>query len=151
MRILIIALCLGWLPVGLAHAMQPKGFIQNEDGARCHYTQRVEKNIHYFSYELTGNVGVLVFDDPRCMSETALGQMVNINMINNVIVRWYAREPQHMMTREGELYPTSFKQVRGKCIQSSKHELLGVTVDYIERDGSIVEVRHGIAAAGCSK
>jgi hypothetical protein len=66
-------------------------------------------------------MGILTFDDPRCMSASEFGLDVNKMMINHVITRWHSHPDAAFKTRVQDLYPTSMMQKRGLCIQSSKY------------------------------
>jgi len=129
---------------------QPKGHIQNDQGQRCSYTQTTDNDSVYF-HGLPGRMGILTFDDPRCMSASELGLDVNKMMINNVIARWHSHPDAAFKTRVHELYPTSMLQKRGLCIQSTKYPGIGITVDYEIRGNSIVRVRHGGSIQGCQR
>jgi len=135
----------------LANNFQPKGHIQNDQGQRCSYTQITDNDSVYFHGTLTGRVGTITFDDPRCMSASELGLDVNKMMINNVIARWYSHRDAAFKTRVHELYPSSAMQRRGLCIQSSKYPAIGIAVDYEIQGNSIVRVRHGSSIQGCQR
>lgn len=147
----ILALLLGSPVFAGPSLFQPKGYIQNDQGEQCWYHQEVVEGSNYFHDGVTANIGVLSFDDPTCMSASELGQTVNKMMINNVISRWYSRSDADFQTRESELFPTSLLQKRGQCIQSKKYPTTGIVVDYEESRESIVRVRHGMSAQGCTR
>lgn len=128
---------------------QPRGFIPNDYGEQCWYTQIVKSGESYFHEDLTGSYGVLTFDDPQCMAASELGLSVNKMNINNIVSKWYSHPDANFQTRESELYEGSQFQVRGQCIQSNKYPIIGITIDYIVRSGSIVEVVHGSSVGGC--
>jgi len=52
---------------------------------------------------------------------------------------------------EYALFPTSLLQKRGQCIQSKKYPAIGIVVDYEGSRDSIVRVRHGMSAKGCTQ
>lgn len=130
---------------------QPKGYIQNDRGDKCWYTQATDLESTYFHGTLKGQMGTITFDDSRCMSEADVGLDVNKMMINNVIARWYSHSDAAFRTRVSELFPSSMMQKKGLCIQSSKYPAIGITVDYEVRGNSIVRVRHGSSVQGCKK
>lgn len=136
-----------------SEAQQPKGYIQNDNGDRCWYTQVVSRQIKYFHDSLVGDVYRLSFDDKGCMSDSGSGLDVNKMMINNSISKSYSHEDADFQTRTTELYPhTGFAELkRGFCIQSAKYPIVGVTVDYTIENGSIVNIAHGMAAGGCKR
>lgn len=63
------------------------GYIQNDRGEKCWYTQRVDGNSTYFHGSLAGAMGIITFDDLRYMSEADVGLDVAKMMINNIIAR----------------------------------------------------------------
>ncbi len=136
-----------------SEAQQAEGYINNDNGDECRYTQVVEEQVKYFHETLVGNVYKLTFDNPDCMSDSGVGLEVNQMMINNIIINGYSQPDASFQTRVSELYPrTVFALLtRGKCIQSAKYPAVGVTVDYIVENNSIVAVAHGMAAGGCKK
>ena len=131
---------------------QTKGYILSGEGKKCWYKQ-IEKKSSYFSDGgLKGNIGILTFDKPNCMSNDSNGleQMVNIMMINQMISNWYSHSDAKFQTRENELYSSSHFQKKGRCMQSKTYSNIGVSVDYITNSkGSIKQVYHGAAALGC--
>lgn len=137
----------------VAQAQQLKGYIQNDNGEKCWYTQiTTEADTYFHSDGITSNTSTLTFDDPTCMTDggTGLGLDVNKMMINNIITRPYSHNDADFQTRVSEMFPTSVLQIRGQCIQSKKYPIIGVTVDYIINNGSITQVKHGTAGGGCS-
>lgn len=127
-----------------------KGYITNADGAQCWFFQGGKTNqISYFYESTKGSYGVLVFDDPRCMSAEGADEIINKMMINNVIVRRYSHSDANFSTRVPEMRATSAMQVRGQCIQSRKYPAIGVMVDYIKESKSFTHVVHGAAVNGC--
>jgi hypothetical protein len=137
-----------------AIAQQAKGYIQNDEGKKCWYTQiKTADDTYFHSDGITSNTASLTFDDPLCMSDsgTGLGLDINKMMINNVITRTYSHADADFGTRVSEMFSSSLLQIRGSCIQSGKYPAIGVTVDYIISNNSITGVVHGPAANGCRK
>ncbi|WP_430233568.1 hypothetical protein [Nitrosomonas communis] len=128
-----------------------KGFILNDRGTRCWYTQKIELDSKYFYTTVTGKMGTMIFDDPRCMSEADVGLDINKKMINNVITGWYSHSDAAFQTSVQDLFPSSMLQKQGLCIQSKKYPIIGVLVDYEIKNNSIIRVRHGRAGGGCIK
>ena len=130
-----------------------KGFIWNESGKKCWYTQRTDKNNTYF-YGIKHTVGIITFDDPKCMSAGELGDLgigINKRMINNVISKWYSHSDANFMTGESELFNGSKTQKKGKCIYSKKYpKVIGIAVDYFIKDNSIYSMIHGMSLMGCT-
>jgi len=137
-----------------AHAgsgqFQPKGYIQNDEGQKCSYTQTSTDQSTYFHGSLTNISGTITFDDPTCMKDNGIGLETDMMMINNVISGWYGQSDARFKTRASELYPSSLLQTRGKCIQSSNYKALGVAVDYVVKNNAIVQVVHGGIVQGCT-
>jgi len=127
-----------------------KGYIQNDKGKKCWYTQVVKENNTYFHGSLKGTDGIITFDNPNCMSDSSLGLDVNKMMINNVLSRWYSHPDAKFQTRVSEMYKGSMLQKKGGCIQSKKYPIIGITVDYLIKGGSITGVIHGSSAGGCT-
>lgn len=150
---LVVALLTTALSIGTAHAgperYLKKGYIQNDNGEKCWYTQKTNKNSTYFHGSLKGTVGIITFDDSQCMSDKGLGLDVNKMMINNIISRWYSHRDAKFQTRVSEMFNGSLMQKKGKCIQSKTYPLIGITVDYLIENNSITGVIHGSSIQGC--
>jgi len=147
--IMIILLCALTLTVHASNYLK-KGYIQNDAGKKCWYTQKTDENNKYF-HDMKNTVGIITFDNPQCMAASEVGLMVNKMMINNVITIWYSHSDANFQTRENDMYPGSLFQKKGKCIQSKKYSGLGVTVAYFIKNKSITGVIHGLAIQGCTK
>lgn len=128
-----------------------KGYIQNDKGNKCWYTQEIKSNNTYFHQSLKGVNGVITFDDSSCMSDGGMGLDVNKMMINNVISRWYSHSDAAFQTRPSEMLRSSPLQIKGACIQSKTYPAIGITVDYFMSGKSIVGVIHGASVQGCIK
>jgi len=127
------------------------GFIRNDRGQKCTYTQSVDTNSTYFNAPLTGEMGTIVFDDARCMAASEFGLDVNKMMINNVIALWYSHDDAKFGTKVSELRAPGALQKRGQCIQSATYPIIGITVEYEVANNSVIRVRHGQSAQGCKK
>ena len=125
-----------------------RGYIQNDKGEKCWYTQKTDPNNTYF-HGKKNTVGIITFDNPKCMSDSGLGLDINKMMINNVISRWYSHSDANFQTRVSEMFNSSPLQKKGKCIQSKKYPIIGITVDYFTSNNSIKGVIHGMAVSGC--
>lgn len=132
------------LPLG-----QPRGYISNDWGDKCWFKQTTVQRIKYFQ-TAPNKTATLIFDDPRCMKKSELGQDANKMMINNFITNPYASGGAAFQTRASELYKTSLFQIRGQCIQSATFGLIGVAVEYHEANGSIYMVKHAPSVGRCS-
>ena len=128
------------------------GFIQNDNGDECLYTQVVKKSNTYFHVSAKGTNGIITFDNPTCMSDsdTGLGLDLNKMMINNIISRWYSHSDADFQTLVSEMFNGSVLQIKGKCIQSKKYPIIGITVDYFITGNSITGVIHGSSIQGCT-
>lgn len=129
-----------------------RGYIQNDEGDKCWYTQVVKKNNTYFHGSLKGANGILTFDSPTCMSDSGTGLGLNLNamMINNIISRWYSHSDADFQTHASEMFNGSLLQKKGRCIQSRKYPIIGITVDYFITDKNITGVIHGHSIQGCT-
>ncbi len=127
-----------------------KGFMQNDKGDKCWYTQVIKENNTYFHDSLKGTNGIITFDNPACMSDSGLGLDANKMMINNIISRWYSHGDADFQTRVSEMFNGSALQKKGKYIQSKKYPIIGITVDYFIKDNSITGVIHGSSVQGCT-
>ena len=138
--------------IGVSNAdtgkFQKAGFISNGDGEKCWYQQRVIDESTHFHGTMTSTIGEIVFDDAKCMSDTGMGMDLNQMMINNIISRWYSHSDANFDTRN--LYKSSMAQKKGQCIQSKTYPIIGITVEYIVTNGSIVKVLHGPSLQGCT-
>lgn len=122
-----------------------RGYINNIDGEKCWYDQKVKEGDSYFYGSMTAVNGYIEFDDPGCMADNS----TNIMMINNVISRWYSHDDANFQTRESELFGTSMLQEKGHCIQSETYPAIGILVDYFTEDGNITGLVHGMSIQGC--
>lgn len=127
---------------------QPKGYIMNDSGGQCWYTQTAEYGAYFHS--LPGNRATLVFDNPRCMSDSGVGLDINRMMINHIIVRPYSHSDASFKSRPDEMYKTSLFQVRGACIQSARYPAISVAIEYFVSGSSIYQVRHAANVGPCS-
>ena len=126
---------------------QPKGYITNDQGQKCWYKQTPIPDNNYFHDKLTNTVGRIFFDDSQCMKDSGIGLDTNKMMINNVISKWYSHSDADFDTKNP--YKTSLYQTKGQCIQSRTYPAIGIAVDYLIRDNSIVMVFHGPTVQGC--
>ena len=136
-----------------ASGFQTIGFIWSGEGNKCWYKQHEEESSYFSNGEISGNIGVLIFDDSNCMSEDSmgLGHMLNIKMINQLVSKWYSRDGE-FKTKENELYGSSLFQEKGKCMQSMTYEQMGITVDYIlSENNAISTVYHEASVGACIK
>ena len=103
-------------------AWVPDGFIWSGEGNKCWYKQHEEESSYFSGGEISGNIGVLIFDDSNCMSEDSmgLGHMLNIKMINQLVSKWYSRDGE-FKTKENELYGSSLFQEKGKYFFQNRH------------------------------
>jgi hypothetical protein len=127
-----------------------KGYIANDEGKKCWYKQTAKNGDKYFHKSLTSNTHTLEFDDPKCMADNGLGLGINKMMINNIITRPYSHDDAAFQTRSEELFKGSLLQTKGQCIQSKTYAIIGVTVDYLIKNSSIVKVVHGASAGSCT-
>lgn len=127
-----------------------RGNILNETSKPCAFTQTVKEQNSYFYGKMTSNIGVLTFDDPKCMVGKGAALEVNKMMINNAIARWYSQPDAEFQTRVPELLKGNSLQEKGQCIQSKKYPMVSITVDYVIQNDSITRVMHGTGMAGCS-
>ncbi len=130
--------------------MPSKGYVQNDQGEKCWYTQTVDPKKEYFHGSLPATVGTIRFDDATCMSDSGIGLETNMMMINNVISRSYSHSDAKFMTRASELFKGSMFQKRGQCMQSKTYSAIGIVVDYQIKGDSIVGVVHGPSVQGCT-
>ena len=131
-----------------------KGYIQNDSGNKCWYTQSTNPDsTYFFGSGVKSTVGVITFDDPRCMSDRGLGLDINKRTINIVISRWYSFSDAKFKTGVSELYKGSRfgSQKKGKCIQSKKYPAQGITIDYFVENNSITGAIHGPSVHGCKR
>ena len=127
-----------------------RGYIQNDKGGKCWYKQVVRENNTYFHGSLKGTNGIITFDSPNCMSDSGLGLDINKMMINNIISKWYSHSDAGFQTRASEMFKGSALQKKGKCIQSKKYPIVGITVDYFIKGNSITGAIHGSSIQGCT-
>jgi len=131
-----------------SNKFQSKGFISNDNGEKCWYQQEVLNDQKYFHESMTSTIGEITFDDAQCMKDSGIGLDTNKMMINNIISRWYSHADANFDTKN--LYKTSMAQQQGQCMQSRTYPIIGITVDYIVSDRSIVKVLHGPSLQGCT-
>ncbi len=150
---LILVLTAGsFLLPGLSAAgwerFETRGFIANDAGEKCWYRQTVTHDALYFHGDaISGTIGEMVFDDPRCMRDTGQGLDANKVRINEVIATWYSHPDADFDTEN--LHNFGLYQEVGKCMQSRSYAAIAVAIDYVVSDGSIVKVVHGPTLEGC--
>lgn len=127
---------------------QKKGYVQNEQGEKCWYTQKTDTNNTYF-HGMQNTVGIITFDNPQCMSGKGVAMDTNKMMINILISQWYSHSDAKFRTRTTELFKSSALQKKGQCIQSQTYPAIGITVDYFIKDDSITGAIHGQSIQGC--
>jgi len=152
---MVVCIICSWARAGnSAHYFLKKGYVHNDRGQQCWYTQQVDNDSTYFHGNAKGRMGTVTFDDPICMVDSdGLGLVVIKGNINGTIARWYSRNhntPAEYKTRVSELYAGSLGQKRGVCMQSTVLTTVGVTLDYNVRGDSITQVRHGRSVMGCT-
>ena len=152
--LLFCLLNLSFSPLSLAGARDgPKqGFIPNDNGLSCRFTQVTEEGAKYFFRGMTGVIGKITFDDPDCMSDSGVGLDTNKMMINIAVSKWYSRDDANFATRSSEVHKGSMDQVKGQCIQSRTYRRIGIAIDYlVSLDGqSIVGAIHSGTVGGCT-
>lgn len=126
-----------------------KGFILNDQGQKCWYTQEFRDQVVYFTKKHTQDIGIIRFDDKNCMAESELGFNINKTNINKLISRWYSHKDANFLTNSTELFSSSMLQLKGECMQSQTYSSQGILVDYIIEGNSVTEVVHGSSVGGC--
>lgn len=127
---------------------QPKGYILNDYGVKCWYTQTATRGAYF--HTIPGQRATLTFDDPRCMRDNGLGLDINKMMINNIVARPYSHADANFQSRPAEMFKTSLLQVRGGCIQSGRYPAIAVVIEYLVSGSSIYEVRHAAGIGPCT-
>lgn len=127
-----------------------KGYISNDQGEKCSYKQTLENEGRYFIEIATSHTHTLIFDDPECMADNGLGLGINKMMINNIITRPYSHDDAAFQTRAEGLFAGSLFQTKGQCIQSRTYGSVGVMVDYLVENSSIIKVVHAMGIDGCT-
>lgn len=123
-----------------------KGFVPNDSGKKCWYTQEFKDGVVHFTEKLTQNIGIITFDKPDCMTDSGLGLDVNKMMVNNLVSKWYSHDDANFKTSVPYLYSSSTFQVKGQCIQSETYPMIGIQIE----NNSIAKVVHGSSVGGCS-
>ena len=126
-----------------------KGFILNDAGEKCWYTQEFKDQVVYFTKKHTQDIGVIKFENTKCMTRSEFGFDINKANINKIISKWYSHEDANFLTSSEELLPSSMLQIKGQCMQSRTYSSRGVLIDYIIEENSIKEVVHGSSAGAC--
>lgn len=127
-----------------------RGFVKNDQGEKCWYNQEFRDGVVYFTKKNTQNVGVMIFDNPNCMSDKGLGLDTNKRMINNIVSRWYSHSDANFQTHPSELYSGSRFQIKGQCMQSKTYSIIGILLDYKIENDSITQVVHGSSVGACT-
>lgn len=142
------SLLLSEVSVAGPEKFERKGFISNDVGEKCWYQQKVISDARHFHGDaIASTIGEIVFDDPQCMSDSGEGLDANKVMINNLISTWYSHPDANFDTKN--LRKFSLQQEVGQCMQSRSYAAIGVVIDYVVSNGSIVKVLHGPALEGC--
>ena len=126
-----------------------KGYIVNEDGAKCTYVQTLDPQSRHFTDKLTARTQTIVFDDPNCMKDSDLDLGVNEMQIGNVVSGWYGQSDARFGTEKGELRNRALFQTRGQCLQSATYPELAVMIEFERENDAIVRVHHALAVQGC--
>jgi hypothetical protein len=150
MKILIYALALYTIFSGpIAAFTQPRGYITSSEGGKCWFNQTTDKRSRLHSLE--ANTQRLVFDDPTCVKASGWEFEFNAEMIGNFISRGYSHSDAAFKTEYSDRMPTSSFQVRGWCIQSATYPIIGIAIEFVAENDSIVEVWHASTVMGCKK
>lgn len=125
-----------------------KGFISNDAGDQCAYQQEVISGaLHFHGDSISTTIGELVFDDPQCMRASGDSLDVNKRLINEVLATWYSHPDADFDTEN--LHASSLYQEVGVCMQSRSYAAIGIAIDYVVSEQSIVKVFHGPTLEGC--
>lgn len=125
-----------------------KGFISNDAGDQCWYQQKVISDaLHFHGDAISTTIGEIVFDDPQCMRAEGEGLDVNKTLINEVLATWYSHPDADFDTKN--LHESSLYQEVGVCMQSRSYAAIGIAIEYVVSDQSIVRVFHGPTLEGC--
>lgn len=125
-----------------------KGFINNDAGDKCWYQQKVISDaLHFHGDAISTTVGEIVFDDPQCMRDSGEGLAGNKTLINEVLATWYSHPDADFDTKN--LHKSSLYQEVGVCMQSRSFAAIGIAIDYVVSNQSIVSVFHGPTLEGC--
>lgn len=148
---ILVILTIFPLPLAIAGPQQAlkKGYVQNDQGQKCTFTQTFENNVIHFTEKHIQDIGTIIFDDAGCMSDSELGSDTNKMMVNNLISKWYSQSDANFKTHPSEMFPTSMLQIKGECIQSSTYHNSGIAVEYSIANDSIAKVIHGSAIGRC--
>lgn len=125
-----------------------KGFIGNDAGEQCGYKQKVISDaLHFHGDAISTTIGEIVFDDPQCMRDSGDGLDANKALINKVLATWYSHPDADFDTEN--LHESSLYQEVGVCMQSRSYAAIGIAIEYVVSDQSIVRVFHGPTLEGC--
>lgn len=125
-----------------------KGVIDNAAGVPCAYRQQVISNaLHFHGDAISTTIGELIFDDPQCMRDSGSGLDANKASISRVISTWYSHPDADFDTEN--LRKTSLYQEVGVCMQSRNYAAIGIAIDFVVSEDSIVRVFHGPTLEGC--
>lgn len=137
-------------PVSLAgpEKFLPTGIISNAAGDRCSYQQKIISDaLHFHGDSISTTIGEIVFDDPQCMRDSGDGLDANKTLINEVLATWYSHPDADFDTKK--LHESSLYQEVGVCMQSRSYAAIGIAIEYVVENESIVKVFHGPTLEGC--
>jgi len=152
LRITLLLLPAVFLVAGGASAgperFESRGYIENEAGMKCWYRQDIIKNAtHFHGPNIASTVGEMTFDDPACMTGTGNALDANKSLVNKVLATWYSHPDADFDTEN--LRKTSLYQEVGECMQAKSYAAIGIAIDFVIENGSIVKVFHGPTLEGC--
>lgn len=147
---MLTATSLLWSGIAAAgpEKFESNGVINNAAGEPCGYRQKVISDaLHFHGDAISTTIGEMVFADPQCMKDSGDGLNANKALISKVISTWYSHPDADFDTEH--LRKSSLYQEVGECMQSRSYAAIGVAIDFVVADGSIVKVFHGPTLEGC--
>ena len=127
----------------------PVGFLQNDAGEKCRYSQvaTADDSVSYFYSTLTGSDTLMILEDLTCMTPTTpIGAAFHQRMANQSIAAWYDgfyRTDPTQLSRGGEL------RVRGWCMQSTTNPNHSILIEYFVDGTSLAAVAHNYGLSEC--
>lgn len=138
-KILIMIMAVLMLAV-TANALQPKGYISDENGDKHWYIQVTEKDSTYLSKLKNKELHVMTFKKP--MEDTFINHM----MITNIIKRWYGVDDCKFKEEPGA---KCLFQKKGVCFQSENYKLIAFMLYYEIENNQIIKIYHAVGMAPC--
>jgi hypothetical protein len=131
------------------------GSLPNDRGQRCDFHQYTLNGVRYF-HDLSPDVdefpiGVIVFDDSKCMRGVAINgdQSLNAETINRFVAKQWFDKPDQARVAVNSLLMPDDASLHGLCMVPAPGASVTVLLQYVVEDDSIVAVLQSDSGGTC--